>query len=96
MLNYIAKTNLKLTSFLITHTHSDHFDKLEVAGQSHPVPVYAYEPGLRKLPPTRGEQRGLNEGTEIRLGGEVVLILHTPGHQADAVCFFVPSSGDKH
>ena len=92
VLDYIAATNLNLTAFLITHTHFDHFDKLETINDIYQVPIYAHESGLARLPSTKGEQRGLNEGVKIHLGREVVLTLYTPGHHNDAVCFLVQSA----
>ena len=87
--DYIREAKLQLTAFLITHTHADHFDKLAVASQISPVPIYVHRAGLAKLPPTKSERRGLNEGSEIQLGKETVSVFHTPGHRADAVCFLV-------
>ena len=93
VLDQIRKNNLHLTAFLITHTHADHFDQLGVVSRMSSAPVYVHEAGLAKLPPTKGERRGLNEGSEIQLGKETVSVLHTPGHRADAVCFLV--SGEE-
>lgn len=74
---------------LITHTHFDHIDGLDLARERFPTPVYVHEAGTSALTPPLAP---IVEGTMITLGGGQLTVMHAPGHSSDSVCFFVPAT----
>lgn len=85
--SFIETSQLKVLGVLLTHTHVDHLDKLpEVMGR-YDVPVYVHQNGVLKI--SAPQVLSLGEGDRVPLGGESIIVLHTPGHIEDAVCFYV-------
>lgn len=80
---FLKKNDLKLTIATNTHGHFDH-----TSGN--------YE--LLKLPKARLLKfADLSDNREIQINGEKIIVLRTPGHTADSVCFYTGNtliSGD--
>ena len=64
---------------LVTHSHPDHLPLAERFARSHRATVRRY--------PELGDSDVVNVGT-VKLTA-----LHTPGHSADHLCFFIPGDG---
>ncbi|HSP09853.1 MAG TPA: MBL fold metallo-hydrolase [Candidatus Dormibacteraeota bacterium] len=64
---------------LVTHSHPDHLPLAERFARAHHASVRRY--------PELGDADVVNIGT-VRLTA-----LHTPGHSADHLCFFIPGDG---
>ncbi len=81
----IQEKSLSLKYMLLTHTHGDHLTYLEE--------WLALEPQLEIVGhhrPVRGDlpnYRGLPDGAAIKLGRHRLVLLETPGHFPDCVCW---------
>jgi len=84
---------LNMIGILLTHTHHDHFDALDVASASYRVQVFVHERGLGRI--STPDAQPLKEGMSLPLGNYKIEVLHTPGHIEDAVCFYVAATDDK-
>jgi glyoxylase-like metal-dependent hydrolase (beta-lactamase superfamily II) len=84
MVDYLKANRLQLRGILLTHTHSDHTLGLASFRQMLDAPVYAFKPGY---------DRALQDGQRIPIGGDALVVVHTPGHAGDCVCFFYEPEG---
>lgn len=85
----VAADSLTVVGILITHTHFDHIDQLERAIERYSAPVYVHEHGTVGL---ADNVHSLTEGSRLALGDSELHVLHTPGHSADSVCYFIPAA----
>lgn len=84
MSDYLQANHLKLRGILLTHTHSDHIQGLSTFRQRTSTPVYAF---------TAGYEQALHDGQRIALDAGALVVVHTPGHAGDCVCFFHEEDG---
>jgi glyoxylase-like metal-dependent hydrolase (beta-lactamase superfamily II) len=80
-----------VAAILMTHNHRDHIDVLEAVRGETDAPVYMHPldadaAGIR-------DYELLSDGQELELAGEVIRVLHTPGHSPGSVTFVV--GGDQ-
>lgn len=75
---------------LLTHAHPDHAEGLRAAAKLLRAGVAASPGTLERL---SVDGRALEDGSEVEVdGGEsTLLVLETPGHSSDHLCFFRPS-----
>ena len=64
---------------LVTHAHPDHLPLAERLAAEHHASVKRYP--------------GLGDGDVVRVGNLNVTALHTPGHSADHLCFWLAGDG---
>lgn len=89
ILGLLDTQSLTLVGVLLTHTHHDHYDQLEVILEEFSVPVYTHELGSKKI--STEHAVSLHDGDEVQLGACTLEVLHTPGHIDDAVCYYAAS-----
>ncbi|SES06255.1 MBL fold metallo-hydrolase [Corynebacterium cystitidis] len=84
-LNVLAAKGEKVGLILLTHRHYDHADGAQRFRQLTGAPVRAFDSRYC----INGDP--LTDGELITLDGvtPTVKVVHTPGHTADSVCFFV-------
>jgi glyoxylase-like metal-dependent hydrolase (beta-lactamase superfamily II) len=79
-----------------THAHNDHTDAaLEVADRTGaPVLLHPGDAKLwAKVNPSRRPDAELTDRQVLTVAGTSVVVLHTPGHTAGSVCFYLPDEG---
>jgi glyoxylase-like metal-dependent hydrolase (beta-lactamase superfamily II) len=74
--------NRKLEAVLVTHTHSDHAPLANPLARDMGVPAVGYAPGPHFEPEIR-----LLDGARFPVGAVDLLVVHTPGHSDDHLCF---------
>ncbi|MDR2162743.1 MAG: MBL fold metallo-hydrolase [Clostridiales Family XIII bacterium] len=90
---YIGVVNGRKTvakAILLTHHHHDHSGAADALARELDVPVYMH---AGDLPYYKGRVDAvLEDGETLYLNGESVHVLHTPGHTAGGVCYYMPGS----
>lgn len=106
LLKFLELHNLSLTMVLLTHGHFDHVGAVKEIYEAKKSPVYIHEDDLYlyKRAVETAKQYGLvvdkpplkalkfligNEDLDIN--GNIIRVLHTPGHTPGGLSFFVPS-----
>ncbi|MGH8923667.1 MAG: MBL fold metallo-hydrolase [Acidimicrobiia bacterium] len=72
----------KPLAIVVTHSHEDHAPLANVLARQYQVPAYGHAPGPEFAPDLT-----LAEGDRLRVGGSELLVLATPGHSDDHLCF---------
>lgn len=89
VLDEIRKKALTLIAVLITHSHFDHHEKLGVALDFSPVPVYMHKNAHGKTIATSSDERLLSDQDTITINRNSIKTFFTPGHHDDCMCYFV-------
>ena len=79
-----ATEGLEVVGVAVTHTHPDHAPAANPLGIRLSVPVYGFGAGPEFLPMIT-----LDDGDELPFGGEAAVVVHTPGHTLDHLCYRV-------
>ena len=86
----------RIVAIVLTHAHDDHVRVApELARQTGaPLLLHPADEVLWKLVhPSEPMPAPLADGDEIAVAGEVLRVLHTPGHSPGAVCLHAPALG---
>lgn len=89
VLKFIATEKLSVTAVWLTHTHFDHIDRLADMIAHFDVPVHVAPGGVPQLHGQDITVARLMPDAELFLGANRVMVLHTPGHSEDSVCFCI-------
>lgn len=102
----IEKRSLKPEAILLTHGHFDHIGAVSALCRRFPVPVLASAPEEEILLDTEKNLSAFYSGSltiqadrlladqeELQLAGFQIRVLHTPGHTAGSVCYYLPQEG---
>lgn len=74
----------RVESVLVTHTHPDHAPLANPLARDLGVPAIGHAPGPRFEPDMR-----LLDGASLDVGSLELVVVHTPGHSDDHLCFRV-------
>ena len=69
-------------SVIVTHTHSDHAPLANPLARAFGVAALGYRPG-----PDFEPDALLSDGDAVEAGTEAMVVVHTPGHSDDHLCF---------
>lgn len=85
----VTEKQLTVTGMYLTHTHHDHFDKLdEIIAAYGTLPIYVYQTGAEVVG-TYDTIITLEDHQTLTLGSGRIQVLYTPGHTDDGVCYFI-------
>ena len=77
-----SRTGAKVKFAVATHEHFDHVSTLQEAAAKLGAKVAAFESS------PVDHEISLKEGQELKLGGNPIKVLHTPGHTLDSICLY--------
>jgi ribonuclease/clavin/mitogillin len=93
---YLAATEkAEIALAAITHHHADHSANLKWLHDQFKAEVYVHdagEPILHEKLPESGVHT-MHDGQTIDVGGVKVMVMHTPGHSVDSVCYYLEDEG---
>jgi len=86
VMQYLKRTNLRLTAILNTHHHSDHTGGNQELVRNFPdIPVYGGAGDRGRIP---GQTVFLSEGDKIAVSGMQAVILDVPGHTRAHIAYY--------
>lgn len=89
-ISYIEETGLQMRGIILTHHHYDHVGGVEKIRDRFSCPVLMHEQDAFVY--RQPVDRLLRDGDEIDLDGEVLKVLHTPGHTRGSICILSEKS----
>jgi hydroxyacylglutathione hydrolase len=81
----LATIRRPVAAVLVTHGHADHVNALDVVLKETNAPLYVHPVDAGRTGVTVYEP--LEDGEELTLAGQHLLVLHTPGHSPGSVTF---------
>jgi glyoxylase-like metal-dependent hydrolase (beta-lactamase superfamily II) len=81
----LAKVLQPVAAVLVTHGHADHVNALGAVLRETNAPFYAHPDDADRTGVSVYEP--LDDGQDLQLAGETLLVLHTPGHSPGSVTF---------
>ena len=81
----------KLKKIIITHTHYDHINDLNIIFEKTNAVVYVHHYGIEAIKKLNNKIKtmGVKDGDIIEIGSLKAKIIHTPGHIPDAICILI-------
>jgi glyoxylase-like metal-dependent hydrolase (beta-lactamase superfamily II)/ribosomal protein S18 acetylase RimI-like enzyme len=90
--NELTQEQSTLTYILITHAHHDHITTLPQLAKRFPETRI----GIHRLSLQNVDDKYFNnlflleDKTTIKIGDEILTVIHSPGHSFDSICFWSP------
>ncbi|MBC7692492.1 MAG: MBL fold metallo-hydrolase [Methylotenera sp.] len=89
-LQALQENGFELRFILLTHTHGDHTAGVPGLLRKFPeLPVYLHSEDAHRLRSSEPPFQFLHEGQNLKLGDFEIQPLHTPGHSAGALSYFL-------
>lgn len=102
----IDRSGCKLMAVLLTHGHSDHMTAAKEVCEKNNVQLYAGEAEKELLENPQlnlsaqfGDavsltaQHWLKDNEELNIAGMNIRVIHTPGHTAGGLCYYISEAG---
>ena len=83
----LAAVRQPVAAVLVTHGHADHVNALDAVLRETNAPLYVHPDDAVRTGVSVYEP--LDDGQELDLAGERILVLHTPGHSPGSVTFVI-------
>lgn len=105
ILDEVARNDLRVVGYLLTHGHADHVGALAEVERQYPAPIYLHPADARwaftpanQIPPYYAEPEKPKSpvlsasGEDFSFGAADLIfrIIETPGHTPGGVCFWFP------
>ncbi len=87
--DYIDEAKLEIKYIVNTHGHEDHVKGNTIFQEKYKVPICIHSLDAHFIESTENAKFPtivLNEGSFLQCGGEVLKIIHTPGHTQGSIC----------
>lgn len=87
-----AVNGRRVTAIALSHGHNDHINAAVALQDKVDAPILLHPDDLmlwHVIYPGRDPDGELNDGALLRVGGDELAVLHTPGHSPGGCCFHV-------
>ncbi|WP_091037126.1 MBL fold metallo-hydrolase [Paenibacillus sp. CF095] len=92
IVNRIGELGVRLRAVLLTHSHYDHVHLADPLVKMYGCNVYMSKIEIDYYQFNCDNLHGLHHLDRIVIGEMEITCLHTPGHSAGGMCFYLPSS----
>ena len=75
---------IPVAQVILTHNHFDHAGAVKAIKERYNARVLAFSEGA-------WVDELLSDGEFIKVGDDILEVLHTPGHSSDSICLYAPS-----
>ena len=90
--DFVKAHSLSVKAILLTHAHPDHAGKAQALAGYFGVEVCAQREELDHAYCKYSIDRLFEGGETLDLDGEIIDVLHTPGHSAGGLCYYSKNS----
>jgi hydroxyacylglutathione hydrolase len=88
-LEFMTRLSLTCKGILLTHHHSDHVGGVEKIRKTVDCPVYLHREDLDMY---KRQASPIEDQDTFDLEGEIITVVHTPGHTRGSVCYYSEKS----
>ena len=88
--SFVKDHGLSVKAILLTHTHPDHSNKAAILADHYGVEVCGHREEIDHF--NVRVDRFFEGGEKLDLDGEMIEVLHTPGHSAGGLCYYSDKS----
>jgi glyoxylase-like metal-dependent hydrolase (beta-lactamase superfamily II) len=89
LLKEAGQDGMKVVAGILTHTHFDHSNGVEILIRKTGAKIYVHENEAKFLKEAKGHLVETQEGSTLKIGDVEMTFLHTPGHTEGAQCIQV-------
>lgn len=89
-IKFMKEERLHIKGILLTHHHYDHTGAVDKIQEKYECPVYVHREDMDKC--DCYVDSPLEDGDILDLDGEIITVMHTPGHTLGSVCFYSEKS----
>tara|TARA_Y100000768_G_scaffold22821_1_gene15539 strand:+ start:2000 stop:2695 length:696 start_codon:yes stop_codon:yes gene_type:complete len=87
VLNFIEKNNLTLKKILLTHSHHDHVNSIDLLLKKKDLPIYINKKEADFWNKKYDNLITMDSKDKIHIGNSEISSLHTPGHTPGSCCY---------
>jgi len=87
VLNFIEKNNLTLKKILLTHSHNDHVNSIDLLLKKKDLPIYINKKEADFWNKKYDNLITMDSKDIIHIGNSEISSLHTPGHTPGSCCY---------
>mgnify|MGYP001299439848 FL=1 len=88
VLNFISDNNLILKNILLTHSHHDHVNSIDLLLEKYDLPIYIHKKEADFWNKKYDNLITIHSEDKIYLGKSYISSIHTPGHTPGSCCYY--------